>query len=158
MLEVLPLFLLASAASARVLVVNPADTIGSAAEMAQPGDIVRIYSGVYRESVVVKQSGTKEKPIRFEAAPGATVVITGADRITAWRPEPGDGKVFSTEWPYPVRRPHPNDDYHLLIGYFTNPNSWGTGIAWTPAQMAAVEGAAPDAGRNPRGAGRLPCG
>ncbi len=118
--------------TAKTLVVNPAlaaanDTnpgseaqplrsIGRAAELVKPGDVVRIYTGVYRETVVVMQSGTAEQPIRFEAAPGATVVITGADRITDWRREPGDGKVFSTEWPYRVPRPHPNDDRHLLIG------------------------------------------
>jgi len=30
--------------------------------------------------------------------------------------------------------------YHFLRGYFENPSKWGTGIAWTPAQIAAVEG------------------
>ncbi len=114
-------FLTPAPAAARVLVVNPAvagaiHTIGRAAEMVQPGDVVRIYAGTYRESVAVKQSGTKEKPIRFEAAPGATVVITGADRITAWNREPGEGNIFSAAWPYPASRTHPNDEYHRLIG------------------------------------------
>jgi hypothetical protein len=31
-------------------------------------------------------------------------------------------------------------DYHLTRGYFEHPEKWGTGIAWTPAQIAAVEG------------------
>jgi Tannase-like family of unknown function (DUF6351) len=31
-------------------------------------------------------------------------------------------------------------DYHLDRAYFENPAKWGTGIAWTPAQIAAVEG------------------
>jgi uncharacterized tannase-like protein DUF6351 len=31
-------------------------------------------------------------------------------------------------------------DYQLLLRYFNNPGSWGTGVAWTPNQMAAVEG------------------
>jgi uncharacterized tannase-like protein DUF6351 len=30
--------------------------------------------------------------------------------------------------------------YHLDRLYFENPSSWGPGIAWTPAQIAAVEG------------------
>ena len=30
--------------------------------------------------------------------------------------------------------------YHFLRGYFEDPSKWGTGIAWTPAQIAAVEG------------------
>ncbi len=31
-------------------------------------------------------------------------------------------------------------DYHLLLAYFNDPNRWGTGVAWTAPQMAAVEG------------------
>ena len=31
-------------------------------------------------------------------------------------------------------------DYHLLIAYFNSPGQWGTGVAWSPTQMADVEG------------------
>jgi hypothetical protein len=31
-------------------------------------------------------------------------------------------------------------DYHLTRGYFEDPSKWGTGIVWTPDQIAAVEG------------------
>ncbi len=31
-------------------------------------------------------------------------------------------------------------DYHVTRAYFEHPEKWGTGIAWTPAQIAAVEG------------------
>ena len=31
-------------------------------------------------------------------------------------------------------------DYHLTRGYFESPQKWGTGILWTPTQIAAVEG------------------
>ena len=31
-------------------------------------------------------------------------------------------------------------DYHLTRGYFEDPSKWGTGIAWTPDQIGAVEG------------------
>jgi hypothetical protein len=31
-------------------------------------------------------------------------------------------------------------DYHLTRGYFENPSGWGSGIAWAPNQIAAVEG------------------
>ncbi len=30
--------------------------------------------------------------------------------------------------------------YHFDRGYFENPSKWGPGIAWTPSQIAAVEG------------------
>ena len=31
-------------------------------------------------------------------------------------------------------------DYQLLLRYFNDPSRWGTGVAWAPSQMAAVEG------------------
>jgi hypothetical protein len=31
-------------------------------------------------------------------------------------------------------------DYHLTRRYFENPQGWGSGVAWTPTQIAAVEG------------------
>src|SRR5436190_5802817 len=31
-------------------------------------------------------------------------------------------------------------DYHLTRAYFEHPEGWGPGIAWTPTQIAAVEG------------------
>jgi hypothetical protein len=111
-LLLLAVVLLAVNVSARTLVVNPAlanagdggpataaeplRTIGRAAELAQPGDVVRIGAGVYREKVVVKQSGTREQPIVFEAAPGAEVIVTGADPLTGWTLDP-EG-TFSIPW------------------------------------------------------------
>jgi Tannase-like family of unknown function (DUF6351) len=31
-------------------------------------------------------------------------------------------------------------DYHFLRAYLENPSKWGSGVVWTPAQIAAVEG------------------
>ncbi|MFL5911408.1 MAG: DUF6351 family protein [Gaiellaceae bacterium] len=31
-------------------------------------------------------------------------------------------------------------DYHLLLGYFFDPSRWGAGVAWSPTQMADVQG------------------
>src|SRR3954452_12924709 len=31
-------------------------------------------------------------------------------------------------------------DYHLTLAYFKDPSKWGTGVAWTPQQMADVQG------------------
>ena len=83
-------------------------TISRAAELIQPGDVVRIHSGLYREQVTIKQSGTKEQPIRFEAAAGSRVVVTGADPLTGWRKELGQDNIFSTAWPYRIVRPNPH--------------------------------------------------
>ncbi|HLX59840.1 MAG TPA: right-handed parallel beta-helix repeat-containing protein [Planctomycetota bacterium] len=104
---------------------KPLKTIAQAAKIAEPGDTVRIHDGIYRESVVVEKSGSAEKPITFEAAIGANVVITGADRIVDLQketPAPAAAdNVFSAPWPHRFigwnkRNAHPDDNYHLLIG------------------------------------------
>jgi hypothetical protein len=60
--------------------VSQVRTISEAASKVEPGDTVVIHSGVYRETVTIEKSGTQERPIRFEAAPGENVVITGIER------------------------------------------------------------------------------
>ena len=70
-------------------------TISAAAAKAEPGDTVFIHAGTYRETVTVDKSGTKGKPIRFEAAAGENVVITGADVLTAWKKESGAARTIA---------------------------------------------------------------
>lgn len=96
-------------------------TISEAVRMVRAGDTVIIHSGIYRETVVVDTSGTQEKPIRFQAAPEARVIITGADKITAWEKASGDGNVYSTPWNHRFIEwnslgTHPADDFHKMIG------------------------------------------
>ena len=67
---------------------QPWKTISKAANTVKPGDKVIICDGVYREGVVVKTSGTAQAPIIFETAPGAHVVITGADHLVDWQKTP----------------------------------------------------------------------
>ena len=102
---------------------KPFASIARAAKAVRPGDSVLIHSGVYREGVVVSASGTAQRPIVFRAAPGARVVVTGADPLTDWRREEGDkeSNVFSTHWPHEYigwnkLRAHPANDYHRMIG------------------------------------------
>lgn len=76
-------------------------TIAEAAKIAGAGDTVLIHSGTYRETVLVENSGTPDKPLRFVAAPGAYVLLTGADQLTGWRRETGDNEkdnIYSVEW------------------------------------------------------------
>ena len=76
-------------------------TIAEAAKVVQAGDTVLIHAGTYRETVVIEKSGTPQNPIRFEAAPGAYVTITGADQITDWRKETGASEkdnFYSMDW------------------------------------------------------------
>jgi parallel beta-helix repeat protein len=60
------------------------------------GDTVLISTGIYRETPVLKQSGSPGKPIVIMAAPGASVVIRGSDIVTSWvEVKPG---VYSSPW------------------------------------------------------------
>jgi hypothetical protein len=96
-------------------------TIQEAAKILAPGDNVIIHSGVYRESIAIEKSGTREKPITFEAAPNANVVVTGLDRLGDWRKENGSDNVYSAPWPHRFistskTGAYPEDEYHRLIG------------------------------------------
>jgi nitrous oxidase accessory protein NosD len=97
------------------------ETINRAAALAEPGDTVIIHSGVYREAVVIEKGGLPDNPITFQAATGAGVIMTGADRITEWSEVPSEGRIYSTPWPHKFitwnqHHTHPDDDYHRLIG------------------------------------------
>jgi hypothetical protein len=100
---------------------QPWKTIAKAADTAQPGDVILLRGGVYRERVVVKTSGSPEAPIRFEAAPGEHVVLTGADRITGWQRVDQGQPVYRAAWPHRFinwnpSMTHPDDEYHRVIG------------------------------------------
>ena len=101
----------------------PWKTISKAAEKVNPGDVVIIHEGIYRERVLIKTSGTEQQPIRFEAAPGERVILTGADQLTGWTKLPSENPIFTIAWPYSFVNNaktgsmiHPDDEYHKLIG------------------------------------------
>jgi hypothetical protein len=96
-------------------------TVDKAASLAEPGDTVIIHSGVYREAVTIERSGLPDKPITFQAAIGAAVVVTGADHITEWSETSSESRIYSAPWPHKFitwnrHHTHPDDDYHRLIG------------------------------------------
>jgi len=100
---------------------QPWKTISKAAAAVKPGDQVIIRDGVYREAVVLKTSGTAQAPIVFEAAPGARVVLSGADSMVGWHKTQDDKAVYDLSWPYRFigwskNMTHPDDRYHRLIG------------------------------------------
>jgi hypothetical protein len=65
---------------------RPYLTVNKAASIAQPGDIVIVGVGTYREWVKPVRGGTGEnKRIIYRAAPGEKVVIKGSERITSWK-------------------------------------------------------------------------
>lgn len=71
----------------------PFRTINHAAQLALPGDTVRVRGGVYREWVDPVEGGlTQASRITYEAMPGEHVVIKGSEIVTGWTPV--DGTVW----------------------------------------------------------------
>jgi hypothetical protein len=100
---------------------RPWKTITRAAEKAGPGDTVVIRDGIYREHVIIKTSGTEQAPIQFVAAPGAHVLLTGADRLSGWQKTEGTLPIYRAPWAHRFitwsrNMAHPDDAYHRLIG------------------------------------------
>jgi len=63
----------------------PFRTIQHAADVAQPGDVVTVHAGVYRERVTPPRGGWSDtQRITYQAAPGEKVTITGSEMATGW--------------------------------------------------------------------------
>lgn len=74
----------------------PLRTIQRAADLAQPGDVVTVHAGVYRERVHPSRGGVSEaRRITYQAAPGEKVEIKGSEVIKDWvRVQDGVWKVI----------------------------------------------------------------
>ena len=60
----------------------PLRTIQRAANLAQPGDVVTVHAGVYRERISPPRGGVSEKQrIVYQAAPGEKVEIKGSEVV-----------------------------------------------------------------------------
>ncbi|MCX5674753.1 MAG: right-handed parallel beta-helix repeat-containing protein [Planctomycetota bacterium] len=63
----------------------PLRTIQRAADLAQPGDVVTVHEGVYRERVAPPRGGESDaKRIVYQAAPGEKVEIKGSEVVKNW--------------------------------------------------------------------------
>jgi alpha-N-arabinofuranosidase len=63
----------------------PLRTVQRAADLAQPGDVVTVHAGVYRERVDPPRGGESDaRRIVYQAAPGETVVIKGSEIVRGW--------------------------------------------------------------------------
>jgi alpha-N-arabinofuranosidase len=72
---------------------KPFKTISAAARIAQPGDMITVHEGIYRERVNPPRGGTSaEQRIVYQTAPGEKVVITGSEPVTGWK------KVENDTW------------------------------------------------------------
>jgi len=64
----------------------PLKTISAAAQHAQPGDIITVHEGIYRERVNPPRGGlSADQCIVYRAAPGEKVVIKGSEKIKGWK-------------------------------------------------------------------------
>jgi alpha-L-arabinofuranosidase len=76
----------------------PFRTIQHAADLAQPGDVITVHAGIYRERVSPPRGGTSAaRRIVYQAAPGEKVVITGSEEAKNWVKVQGD--VWKTTLP-----------------------------------------------------------
>ncbi|MHC4636540.1 MAG: right-handed parallel beta-helix repeat-containing protein [Planctomycetota bacterium] len=65
---------------------KPLKTISAAARIAQPGDVITVHEGTYRERVTPPRGGESDsKRIVYQAAKGDKVVIKGSEVITGWK-------------------------------------------------------------------------
>jgi alpha-N-arabinofuranosidase len=70
---------------------SPFLTIQAAADIAQPGDIITVHEGIYRERINPPRGGTSDdKRIVYRAAKGENVVIKGSEKVTGWKKLEGD--------------------------------------------------------------------
>ena len=67
---------------------NPFCTINFAAQLAQPGDVITVHAGTYREWINPGRGGESDtKRIVYKAAAGEKVEIKGSEIITGWKNE-----------------------------------------------------------------------
>ncbi len=70
---------------------KPFRTISAAARIAQPGDVITVHAGTYRERVTPPRGGESDaRRITYQAAPGEVVEIKGSEVVRDWKPYRGD--------------------------------------------------------------------
>ena len=69
---------------------HPFRTIQKAADAVKYGGTVEIREGVYREKVLIGNSGLSNAPITFQAYNNEKVVVSTCDLLSGWTAAPGD--------------------------------------------------------------------
>ena len=69
---------------------RPFRMISDAALKAEPGDVVRVAPGIYRENVDPVNAGTEDRRIEYVSTEPLGAVITGAERLRCWDLFEGD--------------------------------------------------------------------
>ena len=100
----------------------PFRTVQHAADVAQPGDVIAVHAGTYRERVSPPRGGTSEDTrIVFQAADGEKVVITGSEVVKNWVRVQAD--VWRTTLPNSYFG-HFNPFSDLIHGDWFTPGNW----------------------------------
>jgi hypothetical protein len=74
----------------------PWKTLGKAGAVAGAGDTVYLREGTYRETLKPDKSGEAGKPVRFLAAPGEKVLLSGTEPLAgAWQKH--DGNIYKLQ-------------------------------------------------------------
>jgi alpha-L-arabinofuranosidase len=64
---------------------QPLRTISAAAKIAQPGDVITVHEGIYRERIAPPRGGESDaKRIVYQAASGEKVLIKGSEVVKGW--------------------------------------------------------------------------
>lgn len=92
---------------------RPYRTLSRAVQGLAPGDVLHIASGIYREPLIIENSGTAENPIVVtgENVGQGTVVIRGSDVVTGWMNDGGNRWSVSWEPLQPIAFPVGWPDY-----------------------------------------------
>ncbi|HWR50191.1 MAG TPA: right-handed parallel beta-helix repeat-containing protein [Bryobacteraceae bacterium] len=66
---------------------KPYKTVSAAARVAQPGDVITVHDGTYRERITPPRGGESDaRRIVYQAAPGEKAIIKGSEVIRGWKP------------------------------------------------------------------------
>ena len=77
---------------------KPFKAISTAARIAQPGDLITVHAGTYRERVTPPRGGESDaRRIVYQAAAGEKAVIKGSEIVRGWKPFVG--KVWKLTLP-----------------------------------------------------------
>jgi hypothetical protein len=79
---------------------HPLRTINTAAQLAQPGDVVTVGPGTYHEWVSPARGGNANSPIVYRSVPEHAAIVRGTDVLDArWQPAPDAPGVFTAPLP-----------------------------------------------------------
>ena len=94
------------------------------------------------ESLMMAKERLVEKygTIRYTIGTGCSGGSVAQHTVANAYPGIYQGLVTTCSYPDVMSPGSQFADYHLMRAYFENPSTWGPGVAWSPTQMADVEG------------------